>query len=120
MGTCSSSFKFFGSGAETFAPLYYFYRDLNPGWAAYAHNDYLETLITFGWFGAGTIFLIFVSICLVPFHGDGFLVPKDFVFSIGLGMAGIMVHALVDLPFQIYSLHIYFVVFCSLLTCLKM
>jgi hypothetical protein len=112
-------FKMFGSGAETFAPLYYFYRNSNPIWDAYVHNDYLETLITFGWVGMMIIVFIFVSIWLMPFIGNGIPAPLEFIVLIGLAMVGMMAHARYDLPFQIYSLHFEFVVLCALLTCLK-
>ncbi len=112
-------FKLFGSGAETFAPLYYFYRNKNPIWDAYVHNDYLETLITFGLVGFGIIVFTFVSIWLMPFFGNGVPAPPEFIVLIGLAMTGIMAHARYDLPFQIYSLHFEFVVLCALLSCLK-
>ena len=115
----AKDFALFGSGAETFAPLYYFYRLKDPVWSAYVHNDYLETLITFGCFGAILIFLIFVSVWLVPFYGNGIPAPREFIGCIAVSMAGIMVHALFDLPFQIYSLHFEFAMLCALLTCLR-
>jgi O-antigen ligase len=118
-GRMVDDFKLFGSGAETFAPLYYFYRNKNPSWDAYVHNDYLETLVTFGWIGLVVVVFIFFAIWLVPFLGDGVTAPPEFIILIGLAMAGMMAHARYDLPFQIYSLHFEFVVLCGLLTCLK-
>ncbi len=112
-------FSFYGSGAETFAPLYYFYREKNFNWDAYAHNDYLETLITFGWVGIVICGFTFISICSVPFFGNGIPVAREFIIVIALAMAGMLIHARFDLPFQIYSLHFEFAMLCSLLTCLK-
>jgi hypothetical protein len=114
-----NDFAVFGSGAENFAPLYFFYRKCNPNWDAYAHNDYLETLVTFGWVGLVIILILFLSIWLVPFFGDGIGTSQEFIVFLGLAMAGMMVHARYDLPFQIYSLHFEFVILCSLLSCLK-
>jgi hypothetical protein len=118
-GKMAKDFAVFGSGAETFAPLYYFYRLKNPNWDAYVHDDYLETRITFGWVGFGIILLIFFGIWSVPFLGTGLPAPPEFIVLLGLAMAGIMVHAKGDLPFQIYSIHFEFVMLCALLTCLK-
>ena len=112
-------FKLFGSGAETFAPLYFFYRNENPSWDAYVHNDYLETLITFGWLGLSVIILTFILIWLGPIFDNGIPAPPEFIVLIGVAMTGLMAHARYDLPFQIYSLHFEFVVLCALVTCLK-
>lgn len=112
-------FWLFGSGAETFAPLYYFYKKSNPGWSAYAHNDYLETLITFGVVGLVMILVILVSIILLPFFGNGVPASKCFIVSILTSICGVMLHARYDLPFQVYGVHFEFVVICSLLSCLK-
>ncbi len=112
-------FSVFGSGAETFAPLYFFYRTKDPFWNAYVHNDYLEALITFGWVGLTIVFLVFICVLLVPFVGNGIPAPPEFILSIGLAIAGILIHARFDLPFQTYSLHFEFTMVCALLTTLK-
>jgi len=112
-------FGWFGSGAETFAPLYFFYRNKNPSWDAYVHNDYVETIITFGWFGFIFLVLIYVFVWLIPFFGKGIPAPPEFIILTGLALGGLLVHAKYDLPFQIYSLHFEFVIICALLTCLK-
>src|SRR5439155_1974444 len=47
-------FPVFGTGPGTFPWLYHLYRaHAQAEWAAYAHNDWLETRITFGWVGFG-------------------------------------------------------------------
>ncbi len=115
----AEDFAVFGSGAETFAPLYYFYRKKDPEWNAYVHDDYLETQITFGMAGFVVILLIFLAVWLVPFFGNGIPAPPEFILLIGVAMIGILVHAKFDLPFQIYGLHSQFVLLCALLTTLK-
>jgi hypothetical protein len=115
----AEDFAIFGSGAETFAPLYYFYRKKDPEWSAYVHDDYLKTRVTFGEVGFGVILLMFLSVWLVPFFGRGIPAPPEFILIIGVAMAGLLVHALFDLPFQIYSIHFEFVILCALLTSLK-
>ena len=88
-------------------------------WDAYAHNDYLETLITFGSVGFGVIAVIVIAILFMPFFGDGMTALSEFIVLIGLTMAGMLIHARYDLPFQVYGLHFEFFVLCVLVTCLK-
>jgi O-antigen ligase len=113
-------FKLFGSGAETFAPLYYFYRKTNPFWDAYVHNDYLETVITFGWVGVLLIVFTCISMWAIPFFGYGISTAPEFLALIGLAMGGMLFHACFDLPFQIYSLQLEFILMCALFSCLKL
>ena len=115
----AQDFAVFGSGAETFAPLYYFYRHKDPEWNAYVHDDYLETRVTFGTVGFVIILLIFLAVWLVPFFGNGIPAPPEFILLIGVAMVGILIHAKSDLPFQIYSIHSQFVLLCAVLTSLK-
>ncbi len=115
----AEDFAVFGSGAETFAPLYYFYRKKDPYWNAYVHDDYLETRITFGTVGFVIILLVVLAVWLVPFFGNGIPASPEFFLLIGLAMVGILAHAKFDLPFQIYSIHSQFVLLCAVLTSLK-
>ena len=115
----AQDFAVFGSGAETFAPLYYFYRHKDPDWNAYVHDDYLETRVTFGTVGFMIIVLLFLAVWLVPFFGNGIPAPPEFILLIGVAMVGILTHAKSDLPFQIYSIHSQFVLLCGVLTSLK-
>ncbi len=115
----AEDFAVFGSGAETFAPLYYFYRKKDPAWNAYVHDDYLETRITFGTVGFVIVLMIFLAVWLVPFFGNGIPAPPEFFLLIGVAMVGILAHAKFDLPFQIYSIHYQFVLLCALLTTLN-
>ena len=115
----AQDFAVFGSGAETFAPLYYFYRKKDPEWNAYVHNDYLETRVTFGSVGFVIILMIFLAVWLVPFFGNGIPASPEIFLLIGVAMVGILAHAKFDLPFQIYGLHSQFVLLCGVLTSLK-
>jgi O-antigen ligase len=115
----AEDFAVFGSGAETFAPLYYFYRKKDPQWNAYVHDDYLETRVTFGTVGFVIILMIFLAVWLVPFFGNGIPAPPEIFMLIGVAMVGILIHAKFDLPFQIYSIHSQFVLLCAVLTSLK-
>ncbi len=112
-------FIIFGSGAETFAPLMFFYRNKDPNWNAYAHNDYLETIITFGVVGFVLVVFVFLGFMLFPALGNGVSAPPEFILLMFAAISGILLHARFDLPFQIYSLHFEFVVICAFFSCLK-
>jgi O-antigen ligase len=114
-----SDFRLWGCGPETFARVFYLYRQ-DPGqpWSAYAHDDYLETRITFGLAGFA---VIMAMLLLVPFctqFGQGIVASREFLLLLLLGMGGILLHARFDFPFQSYCLHFEFLILCALLSCL--
>jgi hypothetical protein len=113
-------FRVWGSGAETFAPLLHLYRkDPNEQWHAYAHDDYLETRITFGLAGFGLILALLVLAPVTSVLGPGIPATREFILLLLVAMGGILVHARFDLPFQIYSLHFEFVALSALLSCVN-
>ncbi len=114
-----SDFQVFGSGAETFMPLYYIYRDETAEWAAYAHDDFMETRITLGWIGFGTVVSIFGAIWGGVFARRGIGARREFLLLFGLALGGLMAHSAFDLPFQIYAIHFQFLILCALATCLR-
>jgi O-antigen ligase len=114
-----AEFAPFGSGAESFPKIYNLYR-ANPRqrWESYAHDDYLETRITFGWVGMA---LILGALVLVPICGQvSSGIPLDRTFHrLWMSSAGgLLLHARFDPPFQIYSIHFIFVILCAVWTCL--
>ena len=114
-----ADFAPFGSGAETFPKIYTLYRaNPNQRWEAYAHDDYLETRITFGWVGMG---LILSALLLVPLCGQlssGIPTGRTFHLLWITALGGLMLHARFDPPFQIYSIHFTFVILCAVWSCL--
>jgi O-antigen ligase len=112
-------FRIWGSGAETFARLYSLYRESpEQEWDAYAHDDYLETRVTFGLIGFA---FILVSLILVPLASQlcpGIPVSREFLLLLFIGMGGMLLHARFDFPFQSYCLHFVFLMLCALLSCL--
>jgi O-antigen ligase len=115
----AKDFILYGSGAETFAPLYYFYRKNDPVWNAYVHNDYLETLITFGLVGAMLLLLIFITILLISFVKMRGQNRPALIKLIFLSMTGILFHAAFDMPFQILGILFEFTVVCAILVTVK-
>ena len=99
----------FGTGPGTFPALYQLYRTSGTeDWAAYAHNDWLETVITFGWVGFGLALLALAHLFTHWWARDGIRCRWDLAAMIWLAMGGCLFHARFDFPFQVYSLLLLF------------
>jgi O-antigen ligase len=112
----------FGTGPGTFASLYQLYRD--PGhtdqeWAGYVHDDWLETLITFGRIGLAAIIVSLLIILTLWRSRGGITSSWVFPSMLLLAMGGCLFHAKFDFPFQIYSVFFLFLVLSGVLTCLS-
>jgi hypothetical protein len=104
-----------GPGAfETVFPLYRF--STGTYWPAQLHNDWLETRITFGWLGSGLIAMALVAVLLRWFARGGIHGGRRFIILAWLALAGCLVHARYDFPFQIYSIVLLFLVLCAILS----
>lgn len=113
-------FRWMGSGPETFSSLFGFYRrSSEEEWAGYAHNDYLEMQITFGTIGFIGMVILLACIPWQVFRGPGTRVWWPFPTFVGLGLVGLLAHARVDFPFQMFILQLFFVLGCSVLTVLR-
>ncbi|MBI3416894.1 MAG: O-antigen ligase family protein [Verrucomicrobia bacterium] len=109
-------FPVFGTGPATFASIYRMYRETpRQEWAAYAHDDWLETRITYGWVGFGLFTAAFVLVVLHWFGNAGIPTSRLFAAMLGLSLLGCLVHARFDFPFQIHSVAFLFVLVCALL-----
>jgi O-antigen ligase len=108
----------FGTGPGTFPWVYHLYRaDEQQVLEAYAHDDWLETRVTFGWIGFLVILAMLFSLFARWWIGRGIVAPWLFVSMLWLSLAGCLVHAKFDFPFQVYStlalfLHLGVVLFC--------
>ena len=111
---------YFGTGPGTFKNLFQFYRT-SPDvyWPAQLHNDWLETLITFGWVGSSLIVLALVVVVLRWFASGGIHAGRRFVVLVWLALAGCLVHARFDFPFQMYSILFLFLTLCAVLLSLS-
>ncbi|HEX7517226.1 MAG TPA: O-antigen ligase family protein [Chthoniobacterales bacterium] len=107
-----------GFGPGTFrVVLPYYTNGLGPkvgGIWRFLHEDYLQTLMEWGWIGSAFWALLFFgSICVavrtlrrsrdIPLSGR----QRLFLTAVVLALAGIALHALVDFPLQIASLQLY-------------
>jgi O-antigen ligase len=106
----------FGTGPGTFATLFQFYRpDPDEYWPAQLHNDWLETLITFGWLGSA---MIMMALCIVVFHwfvARGIHARVTVVALFWIALSGCLFYARYDFPFQIYSVLFLFILLCAAL-----
>jgi hypothetical protein len=112
-------FPLYGTGPATFGSLYQLYRTTpNQHWAAYVHDDWLETRITFGWLGLGLVLVLFGLVFAHWFMGTGLPVPLSFTAMIWVALGGALLHGKFDFPFQIYSIVFVFVLLCAVLVSL--
>ncbi len=86
-------------------------------WCAWAHSDPLETVITFGYFGASIVAAWFALLFLHPrFNRLKAPLPTSNL-ALAAALFGCCTHSVVDFPFQIYSLLHAFLVIAALYTC---
>ena len=116
----AADYPLFGTGPGTFEPVFQLYRiSTETYWPAQLHNDWLETRITFGWAGSALIALAFASVAVRWFVPGGIHGGRRFIILIWLAVAGCLVHARFDFPFQIYSIVFLFLIVCALLSVLS-
>ncbi len=115
----AADYPWFGTGPGTFETVFQLYR-FSPDtyWPAQLHNDWLETRFTFGWVGSGLIALAFIAAVLRWFARGGIHGGRRFTILIWLALAGCLVHARYDFPFQIYSIVLLFLLLCAILSTL--
>ena len=115
----AADYPLFGTGPGTFETVFQLYRPrLETYWPAQLHNDWLETRITFGWVGSGLMGLAFLAVALRWFARGGIHGGRRFMILSWLALAGCLVHARWDFPFQIYSIVFLFLVLCAILSTL--
>jgi O-antigen ligase len=106
----------FGTGPGTFEPLFQLYRpDPEEYWPAQLHNDWLETLITFGGLGSVLIALAFCIVLAYWFVARGIHASLHLAALFWAALAGCLFYARYDFPFQIYSIVFLFLVLCAAL-----
>jgi len=113
----AADFPVYGTGPGSFRSVYHLYReDASQIWHGFLHDDWLETLVTFGWVGFSLVLLqLALLACWALTKGKG---PAHYVTSAGLGLslAGCLAHAKYDFPFQTYSILYTFVMVAAALT----
>ncbi len=114
----TASWHGFGPGTFMLAFPHYTnaFGDAIAGIWKYAHDDYLQTIIEWGWLGAmpwailffGAIFKLFSNWRKARRSSTS---DPVLLFTSGLALAGVALHALVDFPLQIASLQLYVVTY---------
>jgi O-antigen ligase len=106
----------FGTGPGTFEPLFQLYRrSPDEYWPAQLHNDWLETRITFGRLGSALIGLALLVVLVRWLFPAGIRGGWRFTALLWLALAGCLIHARFDFPFQVHSLLFLFLQLCAIL-----
>ena len=112
----AADYPLFGTGPGTFGTVFQLYL-ISPEtyWPEQLHNDWLETRITFGWAGMALLLAALACVVLRWFVPGGNRGSRRFVVLIWLALAGCLIEARFDFPFQIHSILLLFLVFCAML-----
>ena len=112
----AADYPFFGTGPGTFGTVFQLYRYSNlTSWPEQLHDDWMETRITFGWVGLVMILSALACVGLRWFAPGGIRGSRRFVVLAWAGLAGCLIQARFDFPFQIYSILFLFLVICAML-----
>ena len=109
---------FFGFGPGTFRVVFPGYNigsgNSAPGTWRFLHEDYLQTVLEWGWLGSSLWALLFfggiaVAIRSYKKYARREWMPRRRVMQplVIVALAGVAMHALVDFPFQIESIQLY-------------
>ncbi len=104
------SYNILGTGPGTFETIAKF--EIGDGfeqWESWAHNDYLEFYLTFGL--PGFLFLSIIAIIpLIKLISKCFASDNKLHYIILISVFGLLVNAIFDFPFQVYSINLIFVI----------
>ena len=92
-----------------------------PGTWRFLHEDYLQTVLEWGWLGSSLWALLFFGGIAVGIHSYIRYARRDWIprrrmlqpMAI-LALAGVALHALIDFPFQIESIQLYVATYLGL------
>lgn len=115
---------FFGSGAGTFRVIFGSYtaasaKQVTGTWR-FLHQDYLQTLLEWGWVGTSLWALLFfggITVAIRNYkHRAGGWTPRRRVLAplVVIALVGVALHALVDFPLQIESIQLYVATYLGL------
>jgi hypothetical protein len=108
----------FGSGPGTFRAVFPSYNagsthPVSGSWR-FLHQDYLQTILEWGWVGSSVWALLFFGGMVIGIrsyrrYGTRCWIPRRRVMQpvAIIALAGVAMHALVDFPFQIESIQLY-------------
>jgi hypothetical protein len=116
---------FFGSGPGTFRVVFPGYNIRSghpvPGTWRFLHQDYLQTILEWGWLGSILWALLFFGGVAVGLRSYSRYARRDWMPRrrvlqplVIVALAGVALHALVDFPFQIESIQLYVATYLGL------
>ena len=123
-----------GAGPGAFSSIYQMYRkpalevahetyqhgnDQLVSWAAWAHCDPLEFLITYGPVGTTILSLGLAAVLMTPLSHRQKLIRVKYIGLLYLSPLLFLANSLIDFPFQIYSLAHHFIIICAILSSVK-
>jgi O-antigen ligase len=112
----AADYPLFGTGPGTFGTVFQLYMISNSTyWPEQLHNDWLETRITFGWVGTALLLAALACVFLRWFVPGGIRGGRRFVVLLWLSLAGCLIEAIYDFPFQIHSILFLFLVVSAVL-----
>ena len=107
----------YGTGPGSFSSVYSLYRSQSDDyWYAQAHNDWLETLATFGIVGSAPFILGLSAIGALAVLGGGRPAGSTFAAMTLLAVGNCLLFALADFPLQIRSVQFLFLFACAALS----
>jgi hypothetical protein len=112
----AADYPVYGIGPGAFVDVFQLYRvSTSTYWPPELHNDWLETRISFGWVGSVLIALALALVGLSWFFPGGLAGHGQLAAMLGMALGGCLVHALVDFPFQVYSVVFLFLLWCAMM-----
>jgi O-antigen ligase len=112
----AADFPWLGTGPGTFLSVYHLYRQRpEQSWAAFLHDDWLETRVTFGRVGMAIVLAQLGLLFFWTWTVRRRWLSPVLMFSLIVSVSGCLVHAKRDFPFQTYGVFLTFVVVSALL-----
>jgi len=116
---------FFGFGPGTFRVVFPSYNNVAtkpaPGTWRFLHEDYLQTVLEWGWVGSSVWALLFVGGIAIGIRSYKKSAAQDWTPRrrllqplVIVALAGVALHALVDFPLQIASIQLYVATYLGL------
>lgn len=113
-GRMASDAGVFGFGAGTFPGLYALHRgSAEDPWYAHASNDWMEFRVTVGLFGMAVLLLLLASLIWTCRSARGLRAPREFLVLLVLSLAGGLLQALLDSPFQVPAVALVFLLLAA-------
>ena len=106
--------KWLGSGAGSWATAYLIYHPEDEAWEAWAHCDWLEYGINFGFWGMIPAFLLVCFTMSSSKNTSGIPTSEWIVIALYLSIGGCLIHALIDFPLEVVSITHLLIILCLL------